>query len=209
MITPDVFIRHPPQYTDSFLLSIKAVMIFGKVTDFNVRGGLRATGAPSKNQNPFYLEGFEALDKLVSSDFIESLPQIYKNNHGVNDNGSTIDTDLYMVHIIPHAYVQMPHLKPHLLTNIIEQLSLSIIHTWISLILSAFQLLDVSTLLARSCPRIICFLQRLWTSLGFTLSSRYGLVLASFLCLLTNQKCQTDMLVFGRCSSSAIVQILH
>lgn len=84
-------------------------MIFGKVTDFNVRGGLRAAAPPSKNQNPFYLDGFEDLDKLVSSDFLNSLPPIYKNNYGVGDapSGSTLDTDLYMVHIIPHAYVDL------------------------------------------------------------------------------------------------------
>ncbi|KAF8168009.1 hypothetical protein B0H34DRAFT_814905 [Crassisporium funariophilum] len=101
----DVFRTHPPQYTDSFLLLIKAVMLFGKVTDFNVRGNLRAPTAPSKNQNPFFLPGFEEIDKLVSSDFLDSLPQIFKNNTGANDapDGSSLDTDLYMVHIVPHA----------------------------------------------------------------------------------------------------------
>lgn len=105
LATPDVFIRHPPQYTDSFLLLIKAVMLFGRVTDYNVRGNLRAPTAPSKNQNPFFLEGFKDLDKLVCTDFLESLPQIYKNNNGVTDapEGCALDTDLYMVHIIPHA----------------------------------------------------------------------------------------------------------
>lgn len=80
-------------------------MLFGRVTDFNVRGNLRAPTAPSKSQNPFYLDGFEALDKLVCIDFLDSLPQIYKNNNGVTDapGGSMLDTDLYMVHIIPHA----------------------------------------------------------------------------------------------------------
>lgn len=82
-------------------------MLFGKVTDFNVRGNLRAPTAPSKNQNPFFLEGFDVLDKLVSTDFLENLPHIYKNNSGVTDapDGRQLDTDLYMVHIIPHAYV--------------------------------------------------------------------------------------------------------
>lgn len=101
----DFFTSHPPQYTDSFLLLIKAVMLFGRVTDFNVRGNLRAPTAPSKNQNPFYLPGFKELDRLVWSEFLESLPQIFKNNTGVTDapDGSSLDTDLYMVHIIPHA----------------------------------------------------------------------------------------------------------
>ncbi|KAF9499743.1 hypothetical protein BDN71DRAFT_1441313 [Pleurotus eryngii] len=103
--TPDIFTRHPPQYTDSFILLIKAIMLFGRVTDYNVRGNLRAPTAPSKNQNPFYLEGFESLDKLVATDFLDSLPHIFKTNNGVTDapEGSSLDTDLYMVHIIPHA----------------------------------------------------------------------------------------------------------
>lgn len=82
-------------------------MLFGRVTDYNVRGNLRAPTAPSKNQNPFYLEGFNVLDALVCHDFLENLPQPYKNNTGLTDASeeSSLDTDLYMVHIIPHAYV--------------------------------------------------------------------------------------------------------
>ncbi|TFK30532.1 hypothetical protein FA15DRAFT_662503 [Coprinopsis marcescibilis] len=102
----DVFTRHPPQYTDSFLLLIKAVMLFGKVTDFNVRGNLRAPTPPSKSQNPFLLHGFKELDQLVCEDFLANLPQIFRTNSGVTETaegGSTLDTDLYMVHIIPHA----------------------------------------------------------------------------------------------------------
>jgi len=49
------------------------------------------------------LEGFSELDKLVHHDFLTSLPPVYKNNNGVTDEGNTIDTDLYLVHIIPHA----------------------------------------------------------------------------------------------------------
>ncbi|KAF9532019.1 hypothetical protein CPB83DRAFT_848197 [Crepidotus variabilis] len=103
--TEAVFVRHHPQYTDSFMLLLKAVMLFGRVTDFNVRGTLRAPTAPSKNQNPFFLTGFQELDELVSSQFLENLPPIFKNNNGVTDapEGSYVDTDLYMVHVIPHA----------------------------------------------------------------------------------------------------------
>ncbi|KAG6820116.1 hypothetical protein H0H93_005263 [Arthromyces matolae] len=103
--SPDLFTRHPPQYTDSFLLLIKAVMLFGRVTDFNVRGNLRAPTPPSKNQNPFFLDGFKELDQLISSDFLSNLPQIFRNNTGVTDEpeGTRLDTDIYMVHIIPHA----------------------------------------------------------------------------------------------------------
>jgi hypothetical protein len=101
----DLFTQHLPQYTDSFLLILKAVMLFGRVTDFNVRGNIRASSPPSKNQNPFFLPGFEDLDDLVSQKFLASLPLIYKNNSGLGDTPecTTLDTDLYMVHIIPHA----------------------------------------------------------------------------------------------------------
>lgn len=80
-------------------------MLFGRVTDFNVRGNLRAPTAPSKNQNPFFLSGFKELDKLVCCEFLENLPQVFRHNTGVTDapEGTTLDTDLYMVHIVPHA----------------------------------------------------------------------------------------------------------
>lgn len=81
-------------------------MLFGRVTDFNVRGNLRAPTAPSSNQNPFFLEGFDQLDKLVCMDFLESLPALYKHNNGVTDAPDglgSLDTDIFMVQIIPHA----------------------------------------------------------------------------------------------------------
>ncbi|TFY79041.1 hypothetical protein EWM64_g4966 [Hericium alpestre] len=65
LITHDVFTHHPPQYTDSFLLLLKAMMLFGRVTDFNVRTSLRNPDALSKIQNPYKLPGFQELDKLI------------------------------------------------------------------------------------------------------------------------------------------------
>ncbi|KAL1737326.1 hypothetical protein EV714DRAFT_196494 [Schizophyllum commune] len=104
LATPDIFIRHPPMYTDSFLLFMKSIMLFGRVTDLNVRGNLRNPTGPTRHQNPFLLPGFTELDNLVAHDFLHNLPQIYRHC-GVSDapDGSTIDTDLYMVHIVPHA----------------------------------------------------------------------------------------------------------
>lgn len=100
----DIFTTHLAHYTDPFILLLKAVMLFGKVTDFNVRTNLRTP--PSKSQNPFYLEGFAELDQLVSNDFLESLPAPYYNNSGLTDlatGGSSLDSDLFMAQIIPHA----------------------------------------------------------------------------------------------------------
>jgi len=147
IVTHDVFIQHPPQYTDPFLLNIKAVMIFGKVTDFNVRGSLRAAAPPSKNQNPFFLDGFEELDKLVSSDFLNSLPHIYKNNYGVSDapNGSTLDTDLYMVHIIPHAATITLH-NPYLDFNDPQCISTTRCVNSARSILSSYYMLSATSL---------------------------------------------------------------
>jgi hypothetical protein len=106
MSQPDLFLFHPPEHTDSFLLLIKAVMLFGRVTDYNVRSNLRAPVTATKTLNPFSLPGFQALDKLVCSDFLASLPPAHKHL-GMDDEGS-IDTDLYLVHLIPHACVQLP-----------------------------------------------------------------------------------------------------
>ncbi|EPQ60721.1 hypothetical protein GLOTRDRAFT_68601 [Gloeophyllum trabeum ATCC 11539] len=106
LVTKDVFITHPPEFTDSFLLLLKAVMLFGRVTDYNVRGSLRAASPPSKNQDPFQLDGFEELDRLVCVDFLNHLPPSHRSVFGPafeETGGSAVDTDLYMVHIIPHA----------------------------------------------------------------------------------------------------------
>jgi len=82
-------------------------MLFGRVTDFGVRTNLRA--APmSRIQNPFLLPGFEELDRLVSVDFIASFPPHLKTSFSELESmygGGGLDTDLYLVHLIPHAYV--------------------------------------------------------------------------------------------------------
>lgn len=106
MSTEGVFTSHLPRYTDSFLLLIKAIMMFGRITDFNVRGNLRVPTAPNKHQDPFILPGFGDLDSLVHHDFLENLPHMYRFNMGVTDvsgSAQSVDIDLYMVHIIPHA----------------------------------------------------------------------------------------------------------
>jgi len=101
MSNEDLFINHPPEHSDSFLLLIKAIMLFGRVTDFNVRSNLRASAAVIRNQNPFFRPGFTELDKLVSTDFLENFPAPYKHL-GLNEDGS-MDTDLYLAHLLPHA----------------------------------------------------------------------------------------------------------
>ncbi|CAL1695491.1 unnamed protein product [Somion occarium] len=100
--TKDLFTRHPPAYTDSFLLFLKSVMLFGRVTDYSTRSNLRSNSVPTKHQNPFHLPGFEELDAVVSSGFLESFPPNWRHL-GVTDDGGAMDTDLYMAHIVPHA----------------------------------------------------------------------------------------------------------
>ena len=101
MSQEDLFINHPPEYTDSFLLLIKSIMLFGRVTDYNVRSNLRAPPIVPRNQNPFFNPGFTELDKLVSVDFLENFPAAYKHL-GLSEDGS-MDTDLYLAHLLPHA----------------------------------------------------------------------------------------------------------
>ena len=117
LFAADVFTNHPEMYTDSFLLLIKAMMLFGKVTDFGVRTHLRAS-APSRTQNPFIIPGFEELDRLVCLEFVSSLPPRFRN--GFSDlesmyGGGGLDTDLYLVHLVPHAYVTLRSSRPILL----------------------------------------------------------------------------------------------
>lgn len=76
-------------------------MLFGRVTDYNVRRNLREPPVVIRNQNPFFKSGFSELDQLVSTDFLENFPPAYKHL-GLNEDGS-IDTDLYLAHILPHA----------------------------------------------------------------------------------------------------------
>lgn len=101
LASPDLFTHHPLAYTDSFLLFLKAVMLFGRVTDHNTRSNLRSNVTPVKNQNPFTVPGFQELDTLVNGGFLNSFPPEFKHL-GVLDDG-TLDTDLYMAHIVPHA----------------------------------------------------------------------------------------------------------
>lgn len=82
-------------------------MLFGRVTDFNVRNGLKAAadgaGIPSAvlTQTP----DFKNLDLLASFEFLHCLPPRFKSCLGVGEHpdGSMIDTDLYLVHLLPHA----------------------------------------------------------------------------------------------------------
>jgi hypothetical protein len=80
-------------------------MLFGKVTDFGVRTNLRALAPPSRIQSPFLIPGFEELDRLVCTDFIDSLPPLFRNGLELESmyGGGGLDTDLYMVHLVPHA----------------------------------------------------------------------------------------------------------
>lgn len=160
MCTEDVFTTHLPKYTDSFLLLIKAIMMFGRVTDFNVRGNLRAPTAPSKFQDPFELTGFADLDRLVYNDFLENLPSMFKmtSANELPGNHGSVDTDLYMVHIIPHAATITLH-NPYLdLTNL-NRLSTSRCINAARAILSAyFKLSETSLDISRLHPFVtICW----------------------------------------------------
>src|ERR1700761_9232393 len=80
--TEDVLITHSQEYTDSFILLIKATILFGRVTDFNVRSGLRTNGTENKNDGVTKTSLFINLDKLVTNDFIASLPPGFRNPIG-------------------------------------------------------------------------------------------------------------------------------
>jgi hypothetical protein len=118
-------------------------MLFGRVTDYTVRMGIRSPlvnygryepvsspamtgitpptsamglGSPPKAQahgspmhahqeDPRNAPGFKSLDHLVSTEFVESFPAMYRNCLGVGmaADGTNLDTDLYLAHLVPHA----------------------------------------------------------------------------------------------------------
>ncbi|KAG0708958.1 hypothetical protein DFH29DRAFT_1036272 [Suillus ampliporus] len=160
MCAEDVFTTHLPKYTDSFLLLIKAIMMFGRVTDFNVRGNLRVPTAPNKFQDPFQLPGFADLDRLVYSGFLENLPSMFKmtSANEIHSNRGSVDTDLYMVHIIPHAATITLH-NPYLDLTDLNRISTSRCINAARAILSAyFKLSETSLDISRLHPFVtICW----------------------------------------------------
>ncbi|OSD03577.1 hypothetical protein PYCCODRAFT_1434486 [Trametes coccinea BRFM310] len=150
LYSPDLFTHHPPMYTDSFILFLKAVMMFGRVTDYNTRNNLRASAPPSKNQNPFALPGFKELDQLVAIDFLQSLPLEYKHWELTSDGA--LDTDLYMVHLVPHAAAITLH-NPYL--NFSDSSSTSTrrcIHATRSILAAYYRLSETSLDITRLHP---------------------------------------------------------
>ncbi|KAI6136719.1 hypothetical protein F5141DRAFT_995183 [Pisolithus sp. B1] len=148
MSTEDFFITHLPKYTDSFLLFIKAIMMFGRVTDYNVRSKLRTSTLPKKYQDPFALPGFKELDSLVHRSFLENLPHSHRFNIGVTDvlaNGPLVDTDLYMVHVIPYAASITLH-NLYLDLNDVHRLSTTRCIEAAQAILSAYYMLSATSL---------------------------------------------------------------
>lgn len=148
MSTEDFFTTHFPKYTDSFLLFIKAVMMFGRVTDYNVRTKLRTSTPLKKYQDPFALPGFKELDSLVHKDFLENLPHSHRFNIGVTDmsaNGSSVDTDLYMAHVVPYAASITLH-NPYLDLNDVHHPSTSRCIEAAQAISSAYYMLSATSL---------------------------------------------------------------
>jgi hypothetical protein len=113
LTTHNFLTAHPPAYTDSYILLIKACMLFGKVTDYNVRSNLRAPLHPRKGEDPRMAAGFAGLDRLVAIEFLNNIPPAFKNCLGTSGSDGPIDTDLYLVHLIPHAATITLH-NPHM-----------------------------------------------------------------------------------------------
>lgn len=99
---PSFFLAHQIGYTDPYILLIKATLLFGKVTDYNLVADNRQS---RRSADPRDTAVFRALDQLVAVDFLQSLPVEFKSCLGVGENpdGSIVDADLYLVHVLPYA----------------------------------------------------------------------------------------------------------
>ncbi|THH11119.1 hypothetical protein EW145_g858 [Phellinidium pouzarii] len=72
------------------------------VTDLNTEFQLKYSSP--RADNPMREPAFRTLDKLVSGGFLESLPTEYKSYlYTMGQNPDSVDSDLFMVHLIPHA----------------------------------------------------------------------------------------------------------
>ncbi|KAF8760921.1 GAL4-like Zn(II)2Cys6 (or C6 zinc) binuclear cluster DNA-binding domain [Rhizoctonia solani] len=97
---PSFFLSHPIGYTDSYIILIKATLLFGKVTDYNLTVDSRSS---RRSGDPRDSAVFRALDRLVAVDFLQSLPDDYKSCLGAGSTGSMVDADLYLAHVLPYA----------------------------------------------------------------------------------------------------------
>ncbi|CCO27331.1 hypothetical protein BN14_01369 [Rhizoctonia solani AG-1 IB] len=97
---PSFFLSHPIGYTDSYIILIKATLLFGKVTEYNLTVDSRSS---RRSGDPRDTAVFRALDRLVAVDFLQSLPDDYKSCLGAGSNGSMVDADLYLAHVLPYA----------------------------------------------------------------------------------------------------------
>lgn len=80
-------------------------MLFGKVTDFNVRDSLKTAAKAIPTIPATHTAEFKELDRLVTYEFLHSLPPGYRSCLGAGDqpDGNAVDTDLFLVHLLPHA----------------------------------------------------------------------------------------------------------
>ncbi|KDQ09047.1 hypothetical protein BOTBODRAFT_69421 [Botryobasidium botryosum FD-172 SS1] len=103
--TGSALTTHIPGYTDSFILVVKASLLLGRVTDYNVRRGLHRS---SKERHPGAERAhrdFRAIDQLLT-DFLLTLPSSMRTcptPRISSSGGLKLDVDLYLVHLIPHA----------------------------------------------------------------------------------------------------------
>lgn len=82
-------------------------MLFGEVTDHNSEVQLETPS--TRLEDPMRHNHFRTLDRLCGEDFLASLPADYKNYlFTMIQQPDNLDTDLFMVHLVPHAYVGYP-----------------------------------------------------------------------------------------------------
>lgn len=123
--SPGVFLEHPPEQTDAFVLYVKSSLLVSKVKLFNLRFRAKCyAGDPKMSLNqtvspigqlpedidPRQTEGFKEIDVLVHS-FVDSFPRDFKDP--VKDG--VVDAHLLVACISPNVYV--PLLPPLLAIN--------------------------------------------------------------------------------------------
>ncbi|KDQ63649.1 hypothetical protein JAAARDRAFT_148211 [Jaapia argillacea MUCL 33604] len=117
----DLFLTHPEDQTDSFVLYIKAVMLLSRIKSFNLRfrarhyAGDPATMSPPpvpgssapQRFDPRTTPGFVELDTLAAK-FRPSFPREYSDPIIMN----TVDPHLYTACLVPYVAIILLH-EPH------------------------------------------------------------------------------------------------
>jgi hypothetical protein len=115
LFSPDLFTRHGPETTDSFVLLIKSFIILSRVTTFNIRTRTHmetSSGGEVKDSTTITeSSAFKTLDSLLHK-FKLSFPTAFRDPLNRKGAGSLVDPLLYCAHATYFTFVHCDPVFP-------------------------------------------------------------------------------------------------